>query len=150
MESGSDFLAKLLGTLRAVIAGGPQEDGGVPVPDIIHCDYTSASGCLKAKELFRLTQVSAVLCGNDEVALGVMSYATDNGKSIPRDLSIVSFDDQPFAEIISPALTTVRQDFVTLGAAAFGALGRLIEGQSVPRFAAYDGPLIVRESAARE
>lgn len=203
-EVARKVLAKLPGTLRAVIAGGHQDDGGdvprvymddtsagyhaarylldlghptvhlmaipatdqsngrnigwqraledagVPVPDIIHCDYSSASGYLKAQQLFALPEVSAVLCGNDEVALGVMSYATDHGMSIPHDLSIVSFDDQPFAEIVRPALTTVRQDFVTLGGAAFDTLRRLIEGQSVPRFAAYDGQLIVRQSTAQK
>lgn len=130
-----------VGWLRAL------EDAGVDVPPIIQCDYNSASGYQNAKQLFATKGVTAVLCGNDEVALGVMSYATDVGKSVPKDLSIVSFDDQPFAEIVRPALTTVRQDFVTLGGAAFATLSRLIEGASVPRFAAYDGQLIVRDSA---
>ncbi len=56
---------------------------------------------------------SAVMCSNDMTAIGVMREAYDHGIAIPRDLSVVGFDDIRLAQFIIPPLTTgsARADF---------------------------------------
>ena len=66
--------------------------------------------------------VTAVLCGNDDQALGVIRAAHDLGLRIPEDVSVVGFDDVPAAPYYTPALTTVRFDFAALGRRAFELL----------------------------
>jgi DNA-binding LacI/PurR family transcriptional regulator len=85
--------------------------------------------------------VTAILCGNDDTALAVRRALHEVGRDVPGDVSIVGFDDVPGAAYWTPALTTVRMDFVALGRACVAAL----TGESVP----LEAPrLIVRESTA--
>lgn len=58
---------------------------------------------------------TAVFCANDQIALGLYRALEEAGVCVPRDVSIVGFDDMPAAAYYSPALTTVRQDFANLG-----------------------------------
>lgn len=53
--------------------------------------------------------VTAIICGSDVMALGVIRAAGERGLSVPSDVSVVGFDDSDFASFTSPALTTVRQ-----------------------------------------
>lgn len=62
--------------------------------------------------------VTAVLCGNDELALGVMRGLMTQGVDVPGDVSVVGFDAHPIGEFTNPPLTTVRQDFELLGRTA--------------------------------
>jgi DNA-binding LacI/PurR family transcriptional regulator len=62
------------------------------------------------------------LCGNDDVAFGVLRALHDAGRVVPDDMSVVGFDDTPVSEFAIPALTTVRLDFAALGRACFGLL----------------------------
>jgi DNA-binding LacI/PurR family transcriptional regulator len=91
--------------------------------------------------------VTAVLCGNDDLALGVISALRQAGRSIPGSVSLVGFDDTPLSEFYAPALTTVRLDFTELGRVAFAAL-REQTAAAAPAAAASPAPrLIVRESS---
>ena len=56
-----------------------------------------------------------MFCANDQIALGLYRALEEAGVCVPRDVSIVGFDDMPAAAYYSPALTTVRQDFANLG-----------------------------------
>jgi DNA-binding LacI/PurR family transcriptional regulator len=58
---------------------------------------------------------TAVLCFSDAVAAGAVRAAQDAGLTVPRDLSVVGYDDSPLARRVRPALTTVRQDAVAKG-----------------------------------
>ena len=97
---------------------------------------------------------TALLCFSDAIAAGAMRAAQDAGLVIPRDLSVVGFDDSPLARRVRPALTTVRQDAVAKGRATAALL---IE--ALARKRAGDEPeithlvlpaeLVVRESTAR-
>jgi DNA-binding LacI/PurR family transcriptional regulator len=70
---------------------------------------------------------SAVFAASDLMALGAIRTASEAGLAVPGDISIVGFDDIPFAEHTSPPLTTLRQDKHGLGAAAGDALIRRLE-----------------------
>ncbi len=70
---------------------------------------------------------TAVLCMSDAMAYGVVQAALDAGLSVPDDLSVIGFDDAPFAERMSPPLTTVRQDAAAKGRLAVRQLVAAIE-----------------------
>ena len=78
-----------------------------------------------------------------------MRTARDRGLRIPEDLSIVGFDDSEQAEIVSPALTTVRQPLAEMGRMAVSLLLRLLENQRVDALRIQLATkLVVRESTA--
>lgn len=58
---------------------------------------------------------TAIICGNDDMAVGAMFSAHKLGLAIPKDVSIAGFDDTPVSEIIWPPLTTIRQPLKTIG-----------------------------------
>jgi DNA-binding LacI/PurR family transcriptional regulator len=76
--------------------------------------------------------ITGVLCFADTLAHGVMLAAQDRGLVLPRDLSIVGFDDNPLAARLRPPLTTVRQDITEKGRLAAAALVRAAHRKSSP------------------
>lgn len=58
---------------------------------------------------------TAIFTGSDEIAAGMMIEAKKNGLSIPEDIAIIGFDDQPLAEMLEPQLTTIRQPVDKMG-----------------------------------
>jgi len=124
------------------------EGAGAPVPAPVLCGWTPRSGYEAGQVLARDPAVTAVLCGNDDLALGVMRAMHAAGRAIPEDVSVVGFDDTPVAEFLTPPLTTVRLDFAELGRACFGLLRALTEQTDAQPPARRPEPeLIVRESA---
>jgi DNA-binding LacI/PurR family transcriptional regulator len=94
---------------------------------------------------------TAVVAVNDIYALGAYAGARDLGFRVPEDISIVGFDDIVFADIVQPALTTVRQPLPAMADAAVGALVRRLEGKDLPEEKAHVSAtpeLIVRASTA--
>ncbi|MET9081252.1 LacI family DNA-binding transcriptional regulator [Streptomyces sp. NPDC004237] len=125
----------------ALVAAGRQ------VPEPLEGGWTPRSGHQAARSLVADPQVTAVLCGNDELALGVLRAAREAGRDVPGDLSVVGFDDALYAGYTHPALTTVRLDFEGLGRGAFGMLHRLLDPDNAPAPPLWAEPeLIVRES----
>lgn len=109
---------------------------------IVAGDWSAASGYDCARELLA-GGVTAIFAGNDQMALGALSAAMASGLDVPRDLSIVGFDDVPEAAFYRPALTTVRQDLAEAGRRAVAQL--LGESDVAP---SVRPQLIVRASTA--
>src|SRR5689334_12238012 len=79
-------------------------------------DWTSAGGYSAAKALLKSgVAFTGLVVGNDQMALGAIRALREQRLDIPGDVSVVGFDDIPEAEFFDPPLTTVRQDFLTLG-----------------------------------
>ncbi len=93
-------------------------------------------------------EVTAILAETDMLAFGAQRLASERGLSIPRDLSLVGFDDIPPAARNVPPLTTVRQPLVQKGVVAYQLLQELLAGEA-PRNVVLPVELIVRESTAR-
>jgi DNA-binding LacI/PurR family transcriptional regulator len=74
---------------------------------------------------------TAVFAANDQMALGVIHAFREAGLDVPRDVSIVGFDDIPESAHFWPPLTTVRQDFGDLGVRCVTMLLDLIQGTGV-------------------
>lgn len=124
------------------------EEARIPVPKPLHGGWGADWGYEAGQRLARDPEVTAVLCGNDDIALGVMRAMHEARRSIPGEVSIVGFDDVPFARFYTPALTTVRQDFKALGRICFAKLVSLV-GPSRPRerLEHPEARLVIRESA---
>ncbi|WP_026922509.1 LacI family DNA-binding transcriptional regulator [Glycomyces arizonensis] len=129
-------------------AGALREAGRVP-PPMIQSGWTIAEAFEAVKPLVADRSVTAILCGNDDLALATLRAARLAGRDVPGDLSIVGFDNSPFSAYTTPALTTVNQDFENVGRGAFELLRHRLDS-SVPKPApAWRAPeLIVRETSA--
>jgi DNA-binding LacI/PurR family transcriptional regulator len=91
-------------------------------------DWTASSGYAAAQSLLEAgAQFTALVVANDQMALGAISALREHGLSVPRDVSIVGFDDVPEAAYFAPPLTTIRQDFEALGKQSVEYLVALIE-----------------------
>ncbi|KQS66969.1 LacI family DNA-binding transcriptional regulator [Modestobacter sp. Leaf380] len=123
-------------------------DAGAPVPPLWDADWSAATGRTIGRALAEDHEVTAVFAGNDEIAMGVVRGLTDAGRRVPEDVSVVGFDDHPLAELWSPSLTTVAQDFAALGRRAFGLLLALLSDEDVPAFSADRPLLVLRDSTA--
>ena len=77
--------------------------------------------------------VTAIVCGNDFIAIGAMRALHELGRSVPQDVSVVGFDDIPWASFSIPGLTTVHQPFSKLGIEAAALLIRRIMGDDAPQ-----------------
>ena len=77
--------------------------------------------------------ITAILCGNDLIASGVITECDLCGIRIPEDISVIGFDDIPISAQLTPPLTTIRQDRIELGKCGFYALNSLINHVSISR-----------------
>ena len=94
-------------------------------------------------------EVTAILVGNDDLAVGVIRGIFDSGRRVPEDVSVIGFDDQPFTEFLRPARSTVRQSFPALGRTAVALLQEQFDVSASPRQrAVVDTELVIRESTA--
>ncbi|WP_113704247.1 LacI family DNA-binding transcriptional regulator [Nonomuraea lactucae] len=118
--------ARLDGYRAALDQAGLEVD-----PTLIrHGDYSHEPSYQHALELLdRPDRPTAVFAGNDLQALGTYRAARRLGLRVPEDLSVVGFDDLPFAQWVAPTLTTVRQPLANMAAVAARMLVQLINGQ---------------------
>jgi len=91
--------------------------------------------------------ITAVMAGNDRIAVEVMSGLSDCGLRVPEDCSVVGFDDTEFAVAVRPRLTTFRPRRAEVGAKAVEMVLELIDGKEVESVTLMP-ELIERESAA--
>ncbi len=124
------------------------QEAGVQPGLVLKGGWTAEWGYEAGLALAKQPEVTAVLCGNDEIALGLMRAMYENGRAIPEDVSVIGFDDVPYARFAFPALTTVRQDFKALGRVCFARLLELGEaGLSIGHAETPQAELVVRETA---
>jgi LacI family transcriptional regulator len=109
-----------------------QEIGLEVLPELIVVgDHTMEGGMRAFEEVLNLRECpTAILCSNDMTAIGVMREAYERGIAVPRDLSVVGFDDIRLAQFMIPPLTTVQMSQTELARLAFRALLNEVEGTS--------------------
>ena len=92
---------------------------------------------------------TAVVCGSDLMAFGVIRAVRQHGLSVPGDVSVVGFDDSPLIAFADPPLTTIRQPVESMGAAAVNVLLEEISGNPAQRGEfVFQPELVVRGSTA--
>ncbi|THV42790.1 LacI family DNA-binding transcriptional regulator [Glycomyces buryatensis] len=121
---------------------------GAPVPPVHDATWDPKSGIAIGRDLAADPSVTAVFCGNDEIAMGVMRGISEAGLRVPQDISVAGFDDHPLAELWSPPLTTVEQDFSGLGGRGFQLLLEGVDGTGDRRYSSERPRLILRDSTA--
>ena len=111
-------------------------------------DFYAESGEEAMRSMLALPKPpTAVFAAADMMAVGAMRAVEAAGLSVPKDVAIVGFDDIKLAELLSPSLTTVRQDMVGIGLAAGRALVEQIENPDVtPPVLTLPVELVVRAS----
>jgi LacI family transcriptional regulator len=98
---------------------------------IVEGDHTMEGGMAACARLLAKPQrPTAVLCSNDMTAIGVMRKSYEAGITIPRDLSLVGFDDIRLAQFVLPPLTTIQMSQAELARLAFHALLTEVERET--------------------
>ncbi|MFG6443841.1 LacI family DNA-binding transcriptional regulator [Microbacterium sp. P07] len=115
----------------------------IPTTAPILGDWTAEFGYYAGRELLGVRDFTAIFSSNDQMALGLIHAIRDEGLEVPRDVSIVGFDDIPESAHFWPPLTTVRQDFRELGRRCVD----LLLGSDDVAYTALMPELIVRSSS---
>lgn len=79
------------------------------------------------REILRNNKASAIVCGNDQIAIAAMYFLQSLGKRVPQDVAITGYDDIPLAQMVKPSLTTIRMPTSAIGEEATKLLLRQIE-----------------------
>lgn len=117
-----------------------------PTDAIVHTLFSVEGGQAAAHHLLA-KKVTAIVCGSDLMALGAIRTLRQRGKHVPRDVSVVGYDDSPLIAFTDPPLTTIRQSVGPMATAAVQALVDEINGTRAPRDEFLFRPeLIVRAS----
>jgi LacI family transcriptional regulator len=126
-------------------------EAGIAMPPQWHVEvpYTLDDAREAARYLMSLGErPTAVVCGNDVIAYGVLLEAERSGFSIPRDLSVVGFDDLDWSRHLRPSLTTIRVPTDETWQRAGEYLVRRLAGEQAIMHHEVDHSLVVRESTA--
>ncbi len=100
----------------------------VPAAAIVEGKHTMESGKAAMEKLMKTAELpTAVVCSNDMTAIGVLHALDETAHKVPRDISVVGFDDIHLAQFMLPPLTTVQMSCCELAAAAAEALRAGIE-----------------------
>lgn len=136
---------------RARVVGWRQslEAAGADVVPPLFGDWTARSGYQAGQVLAKIPDASAVFVANDQMALGVLRALYERGRRVPEDVAVVGFDDIDESAYFIPPLTTVRQDFQRVGAAAVNILvEQLKSGASGQEHVVIEPELVTRQSSS--
>jgi len=169
-ELGAALAARYLvelGHHRIAIVSGPQHlsnardrlegfrkalrAGRIPLPKgyIEFGDFREPSGYRAAQLLLSLPKrPTAIFVANNEMMAGALSAVRQRKVKVPRDLSLVGFDDARWARYLEPPLTVVSQPAELMGEKAAQLLLTRLQGRAAPQTVVFEPQLIVRRSAA--
>lgn len=112
-------------------------------------DWSAKSGYDATTQLIKNKEITAIVAGNDQMAVGALKALAENGLEVPRQISVTGFDDIPEAPYLTPALTTIRQDFYQVGEHALTLLLGNIDGKKSAKSVVVKPELLLRESTGR-
>ena len=121
------------------------QEAGREVPEPVPGGWEAAAGYEAGLHLATDPEVTAVFCANDELALGLIRAMHEQGRRVPRDVSVVGFDDHLLASQYSPGITTVHQPLREEGARAAELALAMIDG-APPETVVMDMRLVERAS----
>lgn len=114
---------------------------------VLNGEFSEEIAYSEAKKFLSLhPEVTAIFCASDLMALGVMNAAKDLGIHVPKQLSLVGFDNIPIAQYTSPPLTTIQQDFYKMGHEATQMLYSIINNEDIPHTKKISYKLVERSS----
>lgn len=126
------------------------QEAGIEISDdqveIVEYQYKSGYQAMK-RWIESDSDITAVFCASDTIAMGALLAARELGKQVPEDYAVVGFDDLSFAEFTYPPLTTIHQPIFQKGKMAAELLINEIENEETDhRIINLDPQLVVRES----
>ena len=126
VKPGGVVEQRLLGYKQALA------DNGIPFdPSLVYeCEFSTTKMMELGGALAKREDITAVFATADILAAGIMSGLQQAGRMVPRDISIVGFDDINWARMTMPMLTTVHQDAVKKGRLAAECMIQLLEGET--------------------
>lgn len=124
-----------------------QKFGLTVKPSLMGQGYNTPDTAKEFTTAFLERGATAIVCTSDVVASGVINELYRIGKKVPKDVSVIGYDDIPLAKYLTPPLTTIRQNRMALGRSAYSMLDQLINGVSVALTLMHP-ELIVRESTS--
>jgi LacI family transcriptional regulator len=138
--------ARLAGYQAALASKGIAFDTDLVLPG----DFHHESGYTQTCALLALPlPPTAIFAASDLQATGVYQALYEKGLNVPKDISVIGFDDIPTAERMSPPLTTIRQPLKEMGRMAAQMLLRMIEGETLEsKRVELATSLVLRESCA--
>ena len=118
----------------------------------MHGDLTERDGYAAACQLLQgARRPTAIVAGNDLMAIGAMRAAREHGLSVGQEFSVVGFDDITLAEHAHPALTTVRQPIYEIGLQVCRMLVQILQAAALPepgqRQSLFEPELVIRQSS---
>lgn len=126
------------------------EDAGIGADerDVADGAFSAESGAAATRALLDARpDITALFCGNDTIAIGVLHALSERGLRVPDDVAVVGYDDIPTARFLTPPLTTVRSPAVEHGQRAMELLLDMIEGRPITeRQVLLEAALVVRRS----
>jgi LacI family transcriptional regulator len=143
---GNDRAAKRLAGMRECLRRHGLALNAHATMEIPYTIEAARSALARLVERGRLP--SALACGNDIIALGVLFEAAAQGIRVPDDLSVAGFDNAPITAHVHPTLTTVTIPVEEMGTCAAEALLHMIDSGRPAQSVKLDAPLLVRESTA--
>lgn len=137
--------ARLRGILRGLAAAGI----ALPPEWLTHVRYNLDDARQGARALLtRRERPTAVVCGNDVIAYGVLLEAERHGLGVPGDVSVIGFDDLDWSRHLRPTLTTIHLPIADIWRRAGAYLHHYLSGEPVEPHHESDFSLVVRESTA--
>ncbi len=121
---------------------------GLPADDALIClspSYSLAVGEEQARKLVA-NGVDAILAADNVMMMGALRALKSSGVRIPEDIGLIGFDDFDWMGMVSPPLTTVRQQAYQMGYIAAEVLMRKLGGMETNEVIVLDTALVVRES----
>jgi len=123
------------------------KENGLPCNDrlVTFAEPDESGGEQAMTELLgRGRNFTAVACYNDSMAAGAMGVLNDNGIDVPREISLIGFDDVLVSRYVRPRLTTVRYPIVTMATQAAELALALAENRPLPEITHLFNPTLVR------
>lgn len=138
---------RLAGYVEALETAGLVSDPALQY----YADFKDEGGFQAAAQLLEMTEPpDAIFVTNNRMTTGVLHALLEYKVAIPDEVSLVGFDEHPWADIVSPTITTVRQPTYEMGMAAARKLIERLEGdESEPEEMVFDPELIIRESSVK-
>jgi LacI family transcriptional regulator len=144
--AGNDRASERLAGVRAALKA---RGVGLSAPNVIEAPYTLAAGREAMQTLLASSRrATAVICGNDVLAVGAVLECHAQSIAVPAEISVTGFDDMEAASILTPALTTVRVPMRELGYAAAQQILAHIRDEAVAQLTELEVDLIVRGTTA--
>ncbi len=115
-----------------------------------HCTFSTDMGFSNALELLQLNRPDAIFTINDRIGIGALAAVRQSGLRVPEDVAVLGFNDEPYAALISPGLSTISQPAYKMGQeAARMLLYQLAHPLADPQFKILRTKLVIRGSTEK-